>query len=73
MEAGVPSVMVSHIITALDPERPASVSAKVVDYIRSNMGYDGVLSIEHEDYTMDAMEGIQKTVALLKNNIPYGG
>lgn len=43
MEAGVPSVMVSHIITALDPERPASVSAKVVDYIRSNMGYDGVL------------------------------
>ena len=43
MEAGVPSVMVSHIITALDPERPASVSAKVVDYIRTNMGYDGVL------------------------------
>jgi beta-N-acetylhexosaminidase len=43
MNAGVPSVMVSHIITALDPERPASVSSKVVDYIRNNMGYDGVL------------------------------
>ena len=43
MAAGVPSVMVSHIITALDPDRPASVSSKVVDYIRTNMGYDGVL------------------------------
>ena len=43
MAAGVPSVMVSHIITALDPDRPASVSSAVVDYIRTNMGYDGVL------------------------------
>ncbi|MBQ5354993.1 MAG: beta-hexosaminidase [Clostridia bacterium] len=43
MDAGVPSVMVSHIITALDPERPASVSSAVVDYIRGKMGYDGVL------------------------------
>ena len=43
MNTGVPSVMVSHIITALDPERPASVSSKVAAYIRGNMGYDGVL------------------------------
>ncbi|MBE6726422.1 MAG: beta-hexosaminidase [Ruminococcaceae bacterium] len=43
MAAGVPSVMVSHIITALDPDRPASVSSAVVDYIRTKMGYDGVL------------------------------
>ena len=43
MGYSVPSAMVSHIITALDPERPASVSPKVVEYIRSTMGYDGVL------------------------------
>lgn len=33
------------------------------------IGYDGVLSIEHEDYSMDFMDGLEKTVALLKNNM----
>jgi hypothetical protein len=28
-------------------------------------GYDGVLSIEHEDYTMDTITGLTKTAALL--------
>ncbi len=35
------------------------------------MGYDGVLSIEHEDYTMDTIKALAKSVQLLKNNIPY--
>ena len=35
------------------------------------MGYDGVLSIEHEDYTMDTIKALAKSVHLLKNNIPY--
>lgn len=40
----VEAVMVSHIfVSALDETRPASVSAKVADYIRGEMGYDGVL------------------------------
>lgn len=30
-------------------------------------GYDGVLSIEHEDVGMDALEGVVQTVALLKS------
>jgi sugar phosphate isomerase/epimerase len=30
-------------------------------------GYDGVLSIEHEDYTMDVFDGLSKTVGLLKS------
>ncbi len=34
------------------------------------MGYDEVLSIEHEDYTMGVFEGIKKTVGLLERCIP---
>lgn len=33
------------------------------------MGYDGVLSIEHEDYTMDTLLALQKTTKLLKENM----
>ena len=33
------------------------------------MGYDGVLSIEHEDYTMDTTEALGKTVRLLRENM----
>lgn len=32
-------------------------------------GYDGVLSIEHEDPAMSAVEGVEKSVALLRNVI----
>lgn len=32
------------------------------------MGYDGVLSIEHEDYTMDTSVALQKTTRLLQAN-----
>lgn len=32
------------------------------------MGYDGVLSIEHEDYTMDTVTALRKTAALLHAN-----
>lgn len=38
----LPSIMSGHTIhTVLDPDRPASLSKKVIDYIR-NMGFDGV-------------------------------
>lgn len=33
------------------------------------MGYDGVLSIEHEDYTMDTLTALQKTVCLVRQNL----
>ncbi|MNW69804.1 hypothetical protein D3C74_489050 [compost metagenome] len=33
----------------------------------SIIGYDDVLSIEHEDYSMPVELGIRKTVALLNN------
>ncbi|MCC8166406.1 MAG: sugar phosphate isomerase/epimerase, partial [Planctomycetes bacterium] len=34
------------------------------------VGYDGVLSIEHEDYTMDTLTGLKKSVALVAGNMP---
>lgn len=33
-------------------------------------GYDGWLSIEHEDVLLNALEGLQKSVALLKGVMP---
>lgn len=33
-------------------------------------GYDGWLSIEHEDVLLNALEGLEKSVALLKNVMP---
>ena len=33
------------------------------------VGYDGVLSIEHEDYTMGTLEALQKSVRLLRENM----
>lgn len=36
-----------------------------------SVGYDGVISIEHEDALMSPREGLEKAVALLKNAIIY--
>ena len=33
-------------------------------------GYDGVLSIEHEDYTMDTLAALRKSANLVRNNMP---
>lgn len=33
-------------------------------------GYDGVLSIEHEDYTMDTLAALRKSAALVRGNMP---
>lgn len=36
-------------------------------------GYDGAVSIEHEDSLMDRLEGLEKAVDFLKNCIISGG
>lgn len=44
IDDGVSAVLVSHIIMeAIDPDKPASVSAKTVDILRNELGYDGVI------------------------------
>lgn len=43
-EDGIEAVMVSHIIAdGIDGTRPASVSPKTVEYIRTRMGYEGII------------------------------
>jgi beta-N-acetylhexosaminidase len=44
VEAGVPMVMVGHLTyPALDPERPASLSPTVMELLRGELGFDGVI------------------------------
>ena len=51
-----PWAMVAHLIfTAIDPERPASVSPLVCDLIRNDIGYDGVLITDC--LSMEALKG----------------
>ncbi len=44
VDAGIASVMTSHIVvSAIDPELPATLSKPVLDLLRERLGYDGVL------------------------------
>ena len=44
IDAGADMIMVSHtIVNAFDSKRPASLSKKVNNYLRKDMGYDGVV------------------------------
>jgi len=57
VEEGAPAVMVAHIlVTALDPERPASLSPAVVGgLLREELGFDGLVCTD--DLTMGAVSG----------------
>lgn len=54
IEAGAQSVMVAHnIVNCFDPDYPASLSYKVHDYLRNELGYDKV--IISDSLTMSAI------------------
>lgn len=54
MKAGADAVLVSHtIVECLDPERPASLSPAVHNYLRNTMGFTGV--IVTDDLVMQAI------------------
>ncbi len=55
IEAGAGAVLVSHnIITALDADLPASLSASVISVLRNELGFDGVILTD--DLAMDAVK-----------------
>lgn len=55
IDAGCGAVMVSHtIINAIDETLPASLSPAVHDYLRTDMGFDGVILTD--DLIMDAIK-----------------
>lgn len=44
VEAGVPMVMVGHLLyPAIDPDRPASLSKRAISMLREDLGFDGVV------------------------------
>jgi beta-N-acetylhexosaminidase len=44
IEAGVPMVMAGHLVySALDPDRPASLSPAAIGLLRGELGFDGVV------------------------------
>ena len=43
---------------------------KIISALRM-VGYDGVISIEHEDGLMSVKEGLEKAVSVLKDAIIY--
>ena len=54
ISAGADAILVSHnIVTAMDPDHPASLSPAVHDYLRTVMGFEGV--IVTDDLVMQAI------------------
>lgn len=55
IRAGAPSVLVSHnIMSAIDPDRPASLSPQVHELLRTELGFTGVIMTD--DLSMDAIK-----------------
>ena len=56
VEAGTPMVMAGHLLyPAVDAERPASLSAKWVEVLREDLGFDGV--VVTDDLAMAGVSG----------------
>ena len=56
IEAGVPTVMVGHLVyPAIDPERPASLSPAAIEMLRGELGFEGVVITDDL-----AMEGARR-------------
>jgi Beta-glucosidase-related glycosidases len=50
IKAGAGAIMVSHnIVECFDPDYPSSLSIKIHDYLRSTLGYDGVIMTDALD------------------------
>jgi beta-N-acetylhexosaminidase len=60
--ADLPAAMTAHVVyIALDPERPGTLSPRVIDFIRHKIGFDGLLF--SDDLSMQALSGTLRTRA----------
>ena len=69
IQAGAEAVLVSHnVVTALDPEHPASLSPEVHQLLRRDLGFSGVIITD--DIAMAALDDSSETTlqALLAGN-----
>ena len=54
IDAGVESILVSHnIVESIDPEQPSSLSKKVIDILRNDMAFTGIIMTD--DLSMGAI------------------
>ncbi len=61
IDAGCDMIMVSHnIVHCFDAKNPASISPKVISYLRNNMGFEGV--IVTDSLTMNGVAGYTGSV-----------
>ena len=50
IEAGVPTILVSHnVVNAIDSDLPASLSKKVIDELRNTLGFTGIIMTDDLD------------------------
>jgi beta-N-acetylhexosaminidase len=70
--AGIPAIMTAHVVfTALDPERPATMSQKVVSgLLRAQLGFDGV--VFSDDLEMKAISDHYALEAVLLGGLEAG-
>lgn len=69
IDAGAESIMVSHnIVESMDPDQPASLSKKVIDILRNDMEFTGIIMTD--DLSMDAVLEIPsaEVMALIAGN-----
>ena len=58
IEAGTQCILVSHnVVNAMDSSNPASLSSKVHEILRDELGYNGVIITD--DLVMDAITGVE--------------
>lgn len=71
IEAGVDSILVSHnIMTCVDKDGPASLSSKVHEILRNELGFQGVIMTD--DLAMDAIKDYIDSSAAAINAINAG-
>ncbi len=60
--ADLPAAMTAHVVyTALDPERPGTLSPRVIGFIRNEIGFEGLLF--SDDLSMQALSGMLRARA----------
>ena len=65
VEAGVPMVMVGHLIyPAIDPERPASLSPQAIQLLRKELSFDGVIVSDDLSMAAASAEGSPANAAV---------
>ena len=72
VEAGVPMVMVGHLIyPAIDPERPASLSPPAIELLREEYNFDGVIVSDDLSMAGASAEGsaVQAAVAAVEAGV----